>query len=289
MIKELYFCENCRKKLDDLSQIHFVEENSDRGFCSEECILSFYRPFMQELEKEESLVRRKYNLPENEGHNEILGSEHYLNLALSNPHEVWVVENELEQKFYTHILDITVDSHIFHFILICTYVDNSPSFVFYRTLTCSDEIVRYYQRDKQITNETDVKNNDSKNQFEIPEEILEEIELKKSTFLAHILQLRSDEDISLEDFYNYDNYLESTLSDPDEIYEYIDEDQEVLKIYLKSYVIEGNSFFYVAVLMSVEDETHVELSLPILGFPSSDQNLYKYFATGKRLNVTLAN
>tara|TARA_Y100000768_G_scaffold388390_1_gene384009 strand:+ start:8420 stop:9292 length:873 start_codon:yes stop_codon:yes gene_type:complete len=288
LIKNLYFCEHCRKKIPELGDIHFVEENSDRGFCSEQCILNFYKPYMQEIEKEESFFRSKLNLPEDEGHNELLGNEHYLELALNQPHEVWILENDLEQTFFTHILTLNVDSFTFYFILICTHVEGTPSFVFYRTLTGSEELVAKYRRDFRYEEQ---KSGDAAKEQgdEVSEEIIEEIELKKSSFLAHVLQLRSENDIPLEHFLNYDKFLERTVHNADEIYEYIDEDDEALKIHIKSFVEDKSSFFYIVVLMKIKDNSGRELHVPIIGFPSTDQNLYKYFATGKRLSENLKN
>jgi YHS domain-containing protein len=130
MIKTLFFCEYCRKHLLDVNEIHFVEDQSDRGFCSEKCILEFYRPYMLAFEDEESQFRSSLRLPPEESHSDVLASDHYLQLALKNPSEVWQIENDLNQRFYTHILEFSLNGEVYYMILICSYIDGAPSFVF---------------------------------------------------------------------------------------------------------------------------------------------------------------
>jgi len=42
----LYFCTECKKVIPRLDQLLFVDGNSSKGFCCEECIEDFYRPLI---------------------------------------------------------------------------------------------------------------------------------------------------------------------------------------------------------------------------------------------------
>jgi len=293
MIKKLFFCEQCRKQLEDVSLIHFVEDHSDRGFCSETCILDFYRPYMQALEDEEHQFRQELNMNDNEGHSEILGSDHYLQLALNSPSETWRVENDLNQKFYTHILQIQIDSKDFFIILICSHIDGAPSFVFYRTLTSSMDLLKKYQRDHLlvINEQEDEFLSQEEDETDLGQEIIEQIEFKKSFLLADMLEKRMPNDIGFEKFPEYDQYLELTLKSPDEIYEFEDDEGDILHTCIKSYQLGEKSFFYILIAMPYGGGNDGEgiVMVPILGFPSNDKTLYPKYAIGKRIDPTLAN
>lgn len=293
MIKKLFFCENCRTQIDDVSQIHFVEDHSDRGFCSEKCILQFYRPYMELMEQEEFQFRSQLGLPPEEGHNELLAQNHYIQLALNSPTEIWQVENDLGQKFYTHILEIRVGGQDVFMILLCSYIDGSPSFVFYRTITMHKDLVDLYRRDVEVEideiDEADISEMDQK--MQITQDVMEQIEFKKSTLLADMLLKREPNDISFERFSDYDDYMEETLTDPDEVYEYEDEEGDIIHTCIKSYQKDSSSFFYILLALPFRESANSKeiVMIPILGFPSNDKNLYPKYATGKRLDEALKN
>ena len=290
MSKKLFFCENCRIKVEDVTTLQFVEENSDRGFCSESCILEFYRPFMSFFEDEEDDLREKLGLQHEDQYLDITSNKHYLNTCLSSPNEVWSYETDLGQVFYTHILPINQNGENLFFILICSYVEDSPSFVFYRTASSSIDFVNFYRKDDKVEFSeisTESYSNDEQD-IDLSNEILEELELKKSQLLANILTARSESDIPLEDFISYDKYLSETIDSADDVFEYDDEEGDRINTFIKSYYVDNISFFYIVLTKQykVEDEINV---LPIIGFPSNDQNVYLEFSRGKKLNSTLKN
>ena len=289
MIENLYYCEHCREQIVDLKDIQFVEENSDRGFCSEKCIMDFYRPYMLGLEKEEYEFRKKLKLGQEDEYLDIIGNNHYLELALNQPHEVWHLENDLGQSFYTHILKVKSNDLDVFFILICTHVDDSPSFVFYRLATSFKQLVHYYRRQKPIDSET-IQEGEEPLDFEVPSEVLESLEGKKSVLLAEMMQVRSDHDIPFEQFLEFNQFLDSTMEDPDEIYEYEDMEGDLIHVLIKSYKKMETSFFYIVIAMPYRlDQTNHLALLPILGFPSIDENLYPNYTKGVKLNSTLKN
>ena len=48
-MSDLYFCHECKKIVQSLSELYFVEENSTNGFCSEACIEQFYKSLVANL------------------------------------------------------------------------------------------------------------------------------------------------------------------------------------------------------------------------------------------------
>lgn len=296
MLKTLYFCEKCRKQIEKVSDLHFVEDNSNRGFCGEKCIKDFYRPYMSQLEMEESSFRVELNISIDEDYIEIVGNEKILEKALSAPDESWCLENELGQKFHTHILELESAGKPIYYILICSYIENEPSFVFYRTATEHKVLKDKYCRDYKYSttdydkNEQVMVPDEHGEEYEIPADIIELLEHKKSQFLATLMEQHSPGDIGIEDYLSYDKYLEQTIENPDEIYEYEDDEGDVLNNFIKSFKMGDISFFYVVILYPYKLEKIREVAvLPILGFPSVDKDLYPKYTTGKRLNEKLTN
>ncbi len=292
MILHLQFCEKCRKLVKSVEDLHFIEENSDRGFCSEKCILEFYRPFMQAFEEEENSIRASLNLVQESESLEIMGNEHFLQTALDRPHEIWLAENEVGQAFYTHILELDMDAKGQYFILICAYIEGAPSFVYYRTITADERLLNHFRRDHLLEQEQldALKEQHVLEQEGIPPEVIEEVELKKSELLAQMMQVRSIGDIELEEFPNYDSYLEKTLSLPDEIYEFDDDAGDTIHCFLKSFKLGETSFFYVVLAMIYQESgQNKTFYIPILGFPSVDEKLYGNYAQGKKLNQGFKN
>jgi hypothetical protein len=308
VVKNLFFCENCREKLNDIQEIHYIEENSDRGFCGETCILEFYRPYMEAFEQEEASFRSMLGLPAEEVTIEILALDKYLSLTLEQPGEIWEFETAINQHFYTHILSFQHGEEVYYKVLMTAYIEGSPSFVYYRLVTQSKELVDMYRREFQVeisevevigqhrnsalAGELDeVSDGLNQEQLSLASDLIEEIELKKSSLLAQMLTNRSVGDIELEEFPSYDEYLEQTLQDPDEVYEFEDEAGDLLHTCIKSYQIGNVPFFYILLAMPYKSKTESGESalIPILGFPSIDNELYPKYAIGKRVDKNLKN
>ncbi len=285
MIKEVKICEMCRKTLGNNHQLQYVEENSDRGFCSETCILDFYRPYMQVLEKEEKVWREELAIHQDTEHLHLLAENHYIDKVLHQPHEIWKLQLNTGQYIFTHIAIIRINEKDLFYIAICTHYENEPSFVYYRTITSSSMLLNKYRRDEKQHFENPEVHED---QNAMAMEILEELENKKSTALAEMIMVRKDSDIPIEEFLSFDKYLNLTLNDPDEIYLDTDVDGDSVYIHIKSYLGQGQSFFYVVVTLKYEDGEGIKY-LPVIGFPSFDDELYTMYAKGKRIDKNITN
>jgi hypothetical protein len=290
MIKKLYFCESCRTEVKDASTLQFVEENSDRGFCSEKCILDFYRPYMAAFEEEEDQLREQYNFQHEDQYLSITSNQDFLNKALSTPDEVWCFENELEQKFFTHVTEVQENDLKLFYIIICSYVDDSPSFVFYRIATQYEEIANFYRREAEveINSLESLSYHDGQADLDIDPEVIEALELKKSSMLAQMLASRKASDIDFEEFASYDEYMDSTLESPDDVYEYEDDEGDTINTFIKTFFTNKISFFYIVVTQQYTIKNDLSI-LPIIGFPTIDKDIYQEFAKGKKLNETLKN
>lgn len=293
---DLFFCESCRKQLGDACDLHFVEDSSDRGFCSENCILNFYRPYMAAFESEERAFRKKLLLEDEVLPQQILESDDYLQQSLDKPSEVYSYESEIGQRFYTHITELFYGGDSYFSIMIVSYIDHAPSFVFYRTITQSQSLINLYRRGDSVLDslelgEINSTSTEETEEFDISDEVMEEVEVKKSMILADLLIKRSDEDISFEHFIVYDEYLEKTLQAPDEIYEFHDAHGDKLYTNIKSFKNSNESFFYIVLTYPYQFKSGSDgvIQIPIIGFPSKDEKLYPKYAQGKLINEKLRN
>lgn len=297
MTKKLYFCTACRKKVNKIEELLFVEE-SKRGFCTEACIINFYSPYMEFFDKEEVNRRELLGIDVSESDSGLYQDKELFEKVLYSPDEVWLERNELNEEYYTHILKMDKGAH---FILICSYYEGEPAFVYFKSITYNLDLVKLYQKEIYIDQETINKHSDPEDldimtdkelldEIQLPRDLADDIDLKKSEFLAILLERRSDDDIAFEEYPLYDDYLSLTLDDADDEYHNEDDAGDEFMTFIKSFKKENKAFFYIALCLQVTIPTTNEVALlPVLSFPSTDENLYKFYAVGERKNNRLTS
>ena len=60
-LDSLLFCSECKTIVNNLEDLYFVSEESDHGFCSEDCIETFYSPIVSQLQSDEIKFREESN------------------------------------------------------------------------------------------------------------------------------------------------------------------------------------------------------------------------------------
>jgi len=300
MTKKLYFCTACRKKVNKIENLLFVEE-SKRGFCSEACIINFFSPYMEAFDKDELKQRDLLGLNSTEGDIGIYQDKELFDKVLYHPTEIWLEKNELGEEFYTHVLKINETDQ---FIIVCTYYEGGPAFVYFKTITKSLKLLKYYQKEVYL-DQNDIHKNmhepemhssmsaadkELLDDIQLPAEIVEDIDLKKSELLAELLERRKDSDIPFEDFPAFDDYLSLTLDDADDEFHSEDKAGDDIIIFIKSFKKENKAFFYIAICLQVTIPTTSDIALlPVLSFPSTDESLYTHYAVGEKKNHRLTS
>ena len=296
MSKKLILCSECRKTIAHGDKALFVDQSSNRPFCSEKCIMDYHAPHMESFEREEIERREEVGAALDEGLAPMYQSHEFFQKALYSPDEVWLAKNGIGEEFYTHIARINKDEDAFTFIVICSYFDNEPSFVYFKCLTKNENLVESY-REKSLVDSLksapeEIQEEAAKeDEIQLPPEVMEDLELKKSEYLASLLQNRSEEDIPFENFGDYDEFMAKSLEDPDEVFTKEDEAGDKIRTYIKSFKVRGQVFYYVVVCISVplKELENQEALLPVIGFPSTDQTLYKEYAVGERYSDIIKN
>ncbi len=299
MSKKLILCSECRKTIAHGDKALFVDQSSSRPFCSEKCIMDYHAPHMESFEREEIERRESVGAELDEGLAPMYQNHEYFQKALYSPDEVWIAKNGIGEEFYTHIARVNKEKNPFTYIVVCSYFDNEPSFVYFKCLTKNENLVESYREQSLLDPSELVKSKPAEEEEEalkedeikLPPEVMESLELKKSEYLANLLQIRSDEDIPFERFTEYDEYTSKSLEDPDEIFTREDEAGDKIRTYIKSFKVSGQVFYYVVVCISVpiKELDNQEALLPVIGFPSTDQALYKEYAIGERYSDIIKN
>ena len=286
----------CKKQIETVDKVLFIEDVSNRGFCSEKCIMDFYRPYIAFFQQEERQMRKTLSLPTSDSEIIALGvsekqQERYLENGLYSPSEVWLDTSELQEKYYTHILRIENADSItpLFLIIICSYFESSPSFIFHKTFTQSNELLKLYRTgdkvDLQLLENVDYEQGQGDEQeVELPAEVIEQMELKKSQLLAQLLAAKNPSDIDFEEFIDYEKFLTSTLENPDEVYERLDDEGELMATFIKSFKEAEFCFYYVAICWKCNlEKVSEQVLVPILSFPSTDNELYQEYAVGDKI------
>ena len=280
----LYYCSECKTVVPELANLLFIEENSNKGFCSETCIEDFYLPLVRHYENLDQELRKKLNISLDENIQTGADDKQLVEEILSNPSEVWNIENELHEKlttYFRHFQDFTA-------VLICTIYNGEASFIFLCSKTRSREylaVLRNGHKPYEAYEQSDNSLNDEDLQF------MQLLESKKSNLLAELLTKRKDNDISFEDFTHYEYCYSECLESPDEVFEVKDRDGDVFFVYIKSFLKDHLDFFYIISCLKRKDLTDSsEVNVfPVLAFPTNDLDLYSNFREGTRISGTIKN
>lgn len=301
--RPIYFCSECKKVVHQLENLLFIEENSQKGFCSETCIEDFYFPLIKFFEVKEQSLRQKFNILDETDCQNIDGED--IEKTINSPDEIYKLSNSLNDHFYFIIKKFETYS----IIIVATMYLKEVSFIFLTCKTNSFKLINEFRSGELIIeHSTSPKReefemlseheiNEASNEDEDIDDkdlvFLQFLESKKSKILADILMKRKDSDIPFEDFTEYESYFQDSLDRPDEVFEYKDNEGDILFFYIKSFssnVEKLVNIYYIVICIKNKNETNNEIIVyPILGLPTKDLDLCQEFRCGKRVSGPLQN
>jgi len=235
------------------------------------------------FEKIEEELRIKYNLVEEESL-KYLEFPSYLEQLLKRPDETWLMENNLQEKYY-FIISSFKDKNGKDFFLasICLFFENRPSFLFLVTASNSEKLISEFRVGVRV-NENMPMITPPKVSKDSEMQIL--VERKKSFLLAELLKLRANEDISFYEFSEFESYIDPTINGPDEVYSFIDEGGDKIRTYIKSFHSDQGAFYYFVLCLKSNRKSEKGL-IPIFSFPSRDGKIYRKFSRGALVSGNL--
>ncbi len=283
-LEPLYFCLECKKVVPSVQSLLFIEERSNKGFCTESCIEKFYGPIVQHFDHYEREKRIKLSI-ENENLDYLLDDLNLMNKALYGPDEVWELKNSFGESIFSQIKSI---DNIYIIVLCFTY-HNRPSFIINTVITESKSLMAAYQIGARQTLSRSSINphlySYLKNKI-TDNALLNKLENKKNDYLSDLLKLKERNDFSTESYSYYEQNLKDTLEAPDEVYKK-ENNGDVLYTYVKSYIdtkSKSNYFYYVLCLdLEPKSGAGMESVHPFFAFPSKSHTVYEMFRNGELL------
>lgn len=278
--KLIHYCYNCKKISKNLSDFLFVEEDSNKSFCSDTCIEEFFSPLVDYYDSEEKKFRNENDIEEKHLE-EFLSDDEKIDQILSTPDEIWCQEEEYQDKLYSLIKQFKYNENKSFYLIVLSFMYASkPSFILFMTATEDEKFLEHFR--KGIKTEMSIDISSSASVLEIDAETLSMLEKKKSAYLADLLEKRSPADVPYESFHLYDEYLDQTMQTPDEIFKHIDEEGDQLFTYIKAQVKDTISFYYLVICYSLKKGgKDQETLIPIISFPTLDGELYTKYKLGE--------
>jgi hypothetical protein len=282
--------------LDDLL---FIDEQSHKGFCSEECIEDFYFPLIKHFEMIEHSLRRKHNLTNELPVGTIIEAD-TVEVTLESPSEVFRQTNELNETFYNFIKHY----NDFSVVVVASVYRKEASFVFLATKTKSQALLMEF-RYGEMLNEWGTEDEEDEISVELEADevfvndhdehddedmvFIQLLESKKSNLLAEILMNRKDSDIPFEDYTGYESCFQETLDMPDEVFEKKDKEGDMIFTYIKAFSRGTETFYYIVTCLKRIMEGENVNVYPILALPTTDMEMCQEFRGGTRLSGPLKN
>ncbi|EQC49332.1 hypothetical protein M899_1651 [Bacteriovorax sp. BSW11_IV] len=288
----IYHCHHCKKILKEIGDLLFVESNSNRSFCSEKCIEKYFAPISEHYQKIVSTLRKDLHL-ENELVLSFSDDVHFMNKTCSRPDEIWRLDNKLGDEVFTLITKHTNDVGDFYHIVMCTLFDKSPAYIFMAQATSSEHLVTQFRIGSKIENVEEYLASNAQevdlSDYGVDEEMLNELDVKKSSMLAELMVMQLPSDIQFEQFHLYEEYFEPTLSNPDQVYRFKDNDGDTMFSHIKAHEKNGISFYYIIVLLGFKrNDGAGDSLLPVMSFPTLDGQVCQKYRRGEliRGNMT---
>lgn len=269
------FCQSCRAIMSGDDKIMYVEEGSNRFFCSEKCIRDYYDPLSEYYREEIAKLRNNHDIPDSE----FSKYESYGPLCLSNPDEIWVEITEHAENFYYFIGNYTNEGGKFYYLVMCFCLELEPTYIITGFPTRDKKLVDGFRRGKKIdlseeelteVSEAEIANSP------MQEDILAN---QGKALEEEMLRHRKSDDLPLSSFDEYAHYLEQTIENPDEIWELQDEKESPI-LTLISQPEEGLSYVVICTFEAGTPGEAQQSWRVIFNFPTNDPSLVQRYRRG---------
>ncbi len=247
-----------------------IDEEHGLIFESEQELYSHFESEIQTLEREFFSLRKDADINEFE----FKKYDPQLEKLLDDPDEVWEDTDSIpESRVFIYVRQF---DRVYH-VAACYLTESTPSFVYLHFPTTDEQLVERYRRGQMVFQRmaSDVAPG------AIDGDALHEGDDLASGLYKAMHSLRSEKDISEEDFHDYADCREETLEEADEIWRSGDSLGNVLVSFIKEFN-EDDEFYYIVV--TVEDEPSGSHAL-LFSFPTRDKGLVDRYRHGENLQA----
>ncbi len=255
-----------------------IDEEQNLVFDSEEKVFSFFEEPIERVESIYQNSRRKDDFTDQEQ----IPLEVYLDSALTDPDEIWVMNQFFEKApIHVFIKNIVKDGVVFDYVAIVflSSKEKNPTFVISHFPTKFKETVDEFRKEELIFS----KDMEVLYYAGIEGDALSENDDYSFGLVNSMLRLRTDKDIPLKDFKNFEALRDETIESPDEIWRKTDHDGNVLVSFIKENPdAEMGPPFYVVVTL---EEENSEVHTLLFSFPTNDENLVDRYRQGENLQA----
>lgn len=247
-----------------------IDQDKGLTFDSEDELYAHFQPDIQKLE-ERFLNGKKENELQEE---DLKKMERHLEATLDAPDEVWQLRVDgVRDDVFAFIRKIKKDTYY----LALTYLtDGLPTFVYLHLATKNQKVLDELRKGESVPLRDE---NVSLGAIE-GDSLYEGDVLAKGLYDAMML-LRSEKDITEEEFYKYADLRELCVEGADEIWRTSDSMGNVLVTFIRESEDEGTPHY---VVVTVEDEPSGSHSL-LFSFPTNDAQLLERYKHGENLQA----
>lgn len=266
------FCQSCRKPLGADDKIVYVEEATNRFFCSEKCIRTYYDPMSEYYRQQMLGIRDPHDIPEGDFDE----YESYAPLCLSDPDEIWVEETENGETVTTFLSNFTNEGGKFTYVVMCFCLEMEPTYILLSFPTRDKKLVEEFRRGEkiEITEDSD----EVTAEPEVSPVLNEDFMAKQGNAIEEeMLRYRSPSDIPQKEFEEHAHFLDQTIENPDEVWELQDDGGNTLLTLISQ---QEENLYYMVICTYDQRMESQESWRVIYHFPTNDPAMVQRYRRG---------
>ncbi|MCE3009364.1 MAG: peptidase [Proteobacteria bacterium] len=255
-----------------------IDRSAGLVFKSDKDLYEFFGPHIAQLEAEYDGFSRE--IKDDLREEELENINETLDLTLDEPAEIWHDAKTLKEFPIFHFIRPLEDLQAYHVAVTYVSDEDEPTFIFFHFVSRNLDLVSRYRRGDLVYDRT----------FEevsfgaIDGDSLSEGDPLSMGLFLSMLKLRSESDVSFEQFQNLGNELrEETIESADEIWRTSAHDGQTLVTFIKEFPDHGfKDLHYIAV--TAEDSNSAVHTL-LFSFPTNDETLIERYRHGENLQA----
>jgi hypothetical protein len=266
------FCQSCRTALGAEEKVVYVEDNSNRYFCSEKCIRAFYDPMGEHYRKHMLELRDPHDIPEADFDE----YESYAPLCLSNPDEVWADTTELGESVTYFLSNFTNEGGKFTYVVMCFCLELEPTYILLSFPTRDKKMVEEFRRGQRVEIQ---EAEDAPAEPEVSPVLTEDFLARQGNAIEEeMMRYRSPTDIPKKDFEEHAHLLDQTIENPEEVWELQDEGENTLLTMISQH---GEGLHYIVICTFDQGVENQESWRVVYNFPTNDPALVQRYRRGQ--------